>query len=254
MHPIPESRKSPSFRAALVAGLAVLAAAGIILIGPGPGRELSSVAPTPGPGAASAPAPLRLEPAPPADVPRAIVAEVRGRLTHAGRPASEFTEEPAKFGPFYDETTVRVESKDFKVSYDSRTGEFCIFNLPAGKWGVYITCGPFWHNFLTFSAAGRVPRPVELGAAFDWSSAALKPFLIPFSRSEYGGERDILLLPCVLRDLGGQQAFLWTTTTAAAGREDPWVVEVIAPVGIRTTYALNDGDEVVIELPYDSTA
>ncbi len=90
---------------------------------------------------------------------------------------------------------------------------------------------------------------VALGAAFDWHAAALKPLLIPFHRSEYGGERDILLLPCVLRNLGGQRAFLWTTTTAAAGREDPWVVEVIAPVGLRATYALNDGDEVEIELP-----
>lgn len=93
---------------------------------------------------------------------------------------------------------------------------------------------------------------VALGAAFDWSSAALKPFLIPFSRTEYGGERDILLLPCVLRNLGGQRAFLWTTTTAAAGREDPWVVEIIAPVGLRATYSLKDGDEIEIELPFDA--
>lgn len=285
MHPIPEDRKSPSFRAAVGAGLAVLVAAGIVFFGPTPGRESASSAPARGPGTAGAPAPLRLEPAPPvaaelarqrghpvlwymcgplvpyesdlpelnrlqrafaasgleviglyqgprtpeleallancevdwrvfhdapgsamgewkqrlsasyfprvvlldasgnrlhagsawglaktlekhlgapAAVPRAVLAEVRGRLLHAGRPASEFTAEPAKFGPFYDESTARVEQRDFKVAYDPRTGEFRILNLPAGKWGVYITCGPFWHNFHTFSAAGRVPRPVEL--------------------------------------------------------------------------------------------
>ncbi|MCE9582809.1 MAG: DUF120 domain-containing protein, partial [Planctomycetes bacterium] len=38
------------------------------------------------------------------------------------------------------------------------------------------------------------------------------------------------------------------TTTAAAGREDPWVVEVIASVWLRSTYGLKDGDEVEIEL------
>jgi ketosteroid isomerase-like protein len=39
-------------------------------------------------------------------------------------------------------------------------------------------------------------------------------------------ERDILLLPCTLRNLAGQHAFLWSTTTAARDRDDPWVVEV----------------------------
>ncbi len=284
MHEIPEGRKSPSFRAAVGAGLAVLVAAVIVLLSTGREKESADSGHSHSPVATSAPVALRLEPAPPvavelarqrghpvlwymcgplvafesdlpelnrlqrayaashleviglyqgprtpeleallencgvdwrvfheapgsamgewkqrlsasyfprvvlmdaagnrihagsgwglaktlekhlgapAAVPRTIVAEVRGRLVHAGRPASEFTDEPAKFGPFYDETSARMEQKDFKVAYDARTGEFRILNLPAGKWGVYITCGPFWHNFHTFSAAGRVPRPVE---------------------------------------------------------------------------------------------
>lgn len=89
---------------------------------------------------------------------------------------------------------------------------------------------------------------VALPEAFDWSAPAVRPLLIPFSRAEYGGERDILLAPCVLRSLRDQRAFLWTTTTAAADREDPWVVELVAPVGLRATYGLQDGDPVEIEL------
>ena len=89
---------------------------------------------------------------------------------------------------------------------------------------------------------------VALDRAFDWSAAELQPLIVPFAREEYGGERDILLVPCTLRNLRAQPAFLWTTTTAANGREDPWVVEIIAPVGLRETFRLRDGDEVEIAL------
>jgi CTP-dependent riboflavin kinase len=69
-----------------------------------------------------------------------------------------------------------------------------------------------------------------------------------WAREEYGGERDILLVPCRLQNLGGQRAFLWTPTTAARDRSDPWVVEVVAPVGLRATFGLRDGDEVIVEV------
>lgn len=62
-------------------------------------------------------------------------------------------------------------------------------------------------------------------------------------------EPHIILLRCVLLNLNRQSGFLWTTTTAASGRDDPWVVEVIAPVGLRETYGLKDGDEVELEIP-----
>lgn len=38
------------------------------------------------------------------------------------------------------------------------------------------------------------------------------------------------------------------TTTALKDREDAHVVELIAPVGLRATYGLKDGDAVEIEL------
>ena len=90
---------------------------------------------------------------------------------------------------------------------------------------------------------------VALPHAFDWFAPALQASLMWFGREEYGGERDILLLPCRLRNLGDLSAFLWTPTTAARDRPDPWVIEIVAPVGLRTTFGLNDGDVVVVELP-----
>ena len=67
-----------------------------------------------------------------------------------------------------------------------------------------------------------------------------------FGREEYGGERDILLLPCDLVSLDYRRAFLWTPTTAARDRRDPWVVEIVADVNLRYHFGLQDGDGVVI--------
>ena len=89
---------------------------------------------------------------------------------------------------------------------------------------------------------------VALDAPFDWFAPAIKERTIWFGREEYGGERDILLLPCVLANLNGERAMLWTPTTAARNRPDPWVIEIIAGVNLRTTYALSDGDVVEIHL------
>jgi len=90
---------------------------------------------------------------------------------------------------------------------------------------------------------------LALAQPFGWAEPALQADLIRFDREEYGGERDILLLPCRLRSLGGEAAFLWTTTTAAHDPEDPWVVEVVASLGLRATYGLKDGDLVTLQLP-----
>ncbi len=90
---------------------------------------------------------------------------------------------------------------------------------------------------------------VALSHGFDWSSPDLQAHLRWFGREEYGGERDILLLPCSLANLRGERAFLWSTTTAARDRPDPWVVEIVAAVGLRATYGLRDGDAVAIDLP-----
>ena len=95
---------------------------------------------------------------------------------------------------------------------------------------------------------------LALGFAFDWEAPDLQPHVIWLGREEYGGERDILLVPCRLRSLGGQRAFLWTPTTAARDRPDPWVIEIVAPVGLRATFGLRDGDAVTVELPAGGSA
>jgi len=46
---------------------------------------------------------------------------------------------------------------------------------------------------------------------------------------------------------------LWTPTTAARYRPDPWVVEVIAGVNLRATYDLSDGDGVEILVVSDGS-
>jgi len=89
---------------------------------------------------------------------------------------------------------------------------------------------------------------IAMGARFDWSATEIVRRTILFDRAEYGGERDILLVPCVLSNLAMQPAWLWTTTTAADDRYDPWVVEIIASVNLRETFGLADGSIVEVQL------
>jgi CTP-dependent riboflavin kinase len=69
-----------------------------------------------------------------------------------------------------------------------------------------------------------------------------------FGREEYGGERDILLLSCELVSLDHRKAFLWTPTTAAKDRRDPWVVEIVADINLRHHFGLQDGDVIEIKV------
>lgn len=120
-----------------------------------------------------------------------------------------------------------------------------------------------WLARFNAAYARKVGMPVFPGSlnlalpeVFDWSAPAVRRGTVWFGREEYGGERDILLVPCRLVNLpapdGGpptdEPAWLWSTTTAAAGRSDPWVVEVIASVALRATYGLADGALVEVEL------
>ena len=89
---------------------------------------------------------------------------------------------------------------------------------------------------------------LALPDAFDWFAPEIRRRTIWFDRAEYGGERDILLVPCVLRNLEAEPAWLWTPTTAARDRSDPWVVEIIARKNLRATYRLTDGSPVEVEL------
>ena len=120
-----------------------------------------------------------------------------------------------------------------------------------------------WLARFNAAYARKVGMPVFPGSlnlalpqCFDWSAPAVRRRTVWFGREEYGGERDILLVPCRLVNLrradGGapaeEPAWLWSTTTAARDRPDPWVVEVIAAVPLRITYGLADATLVEVEL------
>src|SRR5262249_16301968 len=90
---------------------------------------------------------------------------------------------------------------------------------------------------------------IALDHVFDWFDPRYETHRIWFGREEYGGERDILLLPCELLGLDHRKAFLWTPTTAARDRQDPWVVEVVSDVNLRDQFGLQDGDVVEIRVP-----
>src|SRR5262245_31382711 len=90
---------------------------------------------------------------------------------------------------------------------------------------------------------------IALDHVFDWFDARYEAHRIWFGREEYGGERDILLLPCELISLDYRKAFLWTPTTAARDRRDPWVVEIVADINLRNHFGLQDDDVVEIKVP-----
>jgi CTP-dependent riboflavin kinase len=93
---------------------------------------------------------------------------------------------------------------------------------------------------------------VALPEPFDWFAADIERRTIRFDRTEYGGERDILLVPCVLQNLVSEPAWLWTTT-AARTRPDPWVIEIIAGKNLRATFGLTDGsviDVLILDEPH----
>jgi CTP-dependent riboflavin kinase len=90
---------------------------------------------------------------------------------------------------------------------------------------------------------------IALDHVFNWFDARYEAQTIWFGREEYGGERDILLLPCELVSLDYRKAFLWTPTTAARDRRDPWVVEIVANINLRNHFGLQDDDVVEIKVP-----
>ena len=90
---------------------------------------------------------------------------------------------------------------------------------------------------------------IALDHVFNWFDECYEPHRIWFGREEYGGERDILLLPCQLVSLDDRKAFLWTPTTAARDRRDPWVVEIVADVNLRNHFGLQDGNMIEIRVP-----
>jgi CTP-dependent riboflavin kinase len=113
-----------------------------------------------------------------------------------------------------------------------------------------------WLRLFNAAYSQKLQMPVYPGSLnlalaqpFDWFAPRYQPQIIWFGRDEYGGEWDILLLPCALVSGKRRPADLWTPTTAARSRPDPWVVEVVCAVSLRATYQLQDGDVVAFELP-----
>ena len=89
---------------------------------------------------------------------------------------------------------------------------------------------------------------LRLAESLDWRTPAIEAVTIKFAREEYGGERDILLVPCRLPSLDDRDAFLWTTTRVLSDPEPAQVIEVIASIGLRAAYALEDGDLIELEV------
>jgi len=83
---------------------------------------------------------------------------------------------------------------------------------------------------------------------FDWFEPRYRERTVWFGREEYGGERDILLLPCELMSLEARAAFLWTTTIGARDRPEPRIVEIITDIGLRKVHGLVDGDIVSLKI------
>jgi CTP-dependent riboflavin kinase len=113
-----------------------------------------------------------------------------------------------------------------------------------------------WLGLFNAAYSRKLEMPVFPGSlnlaldhVFDWFAPRYRPHIVWFGRNEYGGERDVLLLPCVLASLERRKAFLWTPTTAARERPDPWVVEIVCDIKLRDAHRLKDGDLVDVELP-----
>ena len=90
---------------------------------------------------------------------------------------------------------------------------------------------------------------IDTGSRFDWHASDLLPYRRRFSLTPHGGERDLFIVPCTIVTPGKQPCWLWTTTTAADGRIDPNVVELIATVSLREKLGLADGTEIEVEYP-----
>ena len=89
---------------------------------------------------------------------------------------------------------------------------------------------------------------LRLDQPFDWLAPRYQPSIIRFGQEEYGGERDILMLPCILASLGRRRAFLWRPIHPPLGAGMADIVEIVANVKLRDTYELTDGTLVEVEL------
>ena len=89
---------------------------------------------------------------------------------------------------------------------------------------------------------------LRLDQPFDWLAPRYQPSIIRFGQQEYGGERDILLLGCILASLRRRRAFLWSPIHPTLGPGTGHIVEIIADVKLRDAYGLTDGTLVDLEI------
>jgi len=90
---------------------------------------------------------------------------------------------------------------------------------------------------------------IALDHVFDWFDARYEAHRIWFGREEYGGERDILLLPCELVSFDHRRSFLWTPTTVEGIDEIRGSSRSLPTVNLRNHFGLRDGDVVEIRVP-----
>ena len=112
-----------------------------------------------------------------------------------------------------------------------------------------------WLSLFNAAYCRKLSHPIYPGSLnlaldhdFIWLEPAYQAHIVCFGREEYGGERDILLLPCVLSVPDQRRAWLWTTTTAARGRADRWVIELLSDVRLRAAHALEEGSILELSL------
>lgn len=79
--------------------------------------------------------------------------------------------------------------------------------------------------------------------------------IVAMRMDEYGGQRDILMMPCILVLNSGKkkQCFIWRTTNADKGKEssnkDHYLLELITDTKLRDPpFSLKDGDSVQVIL------
>src|SRR6266513_1810837 len=90
---------------------------------------------------------------------------------------------------------------------------------------------------------------IALDHVFDWFDARYEAHRIGSGREEYGGERDILLLPRELVSFDHRRSFLWTPTTVEGIDEIRGSSRSLPTVNLRDHFGLQDGDVVEIRVP-----
>ena len=90
---------------------------------------------------------------------------------------------------------------------------------------------------------------IALDHVFDWFDARYEAHRIGSGREEYGGERDILLLPRELVSFDHRRSFLWTPTTVEGIDEIRGSSRSLPTVNLRNHFGLRAGDVVEIRVP-----